>query len=169
PTADGSAEEKKRVGCKTKKRIAALRAKLAQIAKRVEVFHVVRLNIEQDDVGAFQPHFRRLKEENSHGRGVRKNLRPIEHLVVQGNGKRAKSEIARALEQLMRGVVEMILGVIQGVDVEIDLDPILLRSGLELVVLLLLLVLDHFSSRHRLSLNAGSRPRSELLQVLGGW
>jgi len=136
PVANGSTKEKKRMRRKTKEGIAAARTELAQIGKSTQVFDFVRLDIEQHDVRAFQAHLRCLEEENSHRGGVGEDLRPIEDLIVKGNGERAETELARALEQLMRSVIEMIFGIVERVDVEIDLDPIFL--------LLLLMILLQF-------------------------
>ena len=83
PVADRSADEKKRVRRKTKKRIAAVGAELTQIGKRAQMFDFVRLDVQQDHVRAFEPHLGRRNEENSHRRGVCENFRPIEDLVVQ--------------------------------------------------------------------------------------
>ena len=84
-----------------------------------------------------------------HGGGISEYLRAIENFLVQSDGERSETEIARPLEQLMRGVIEMILGIVEGVDMEIDLDPI---------VLLLVIAIDS-PFLHRPSLNAGFRPR----------
>ena len=43
---------------------------------------------------------------------------------MQGDGKHAEAQGARPLEQLMRGIIDDILGIIQCVNMEIDLDPI---------------------------------------------
>jgi hypothetical protein len=149
PIADGSAEEKERMRRKAEKRIAAARPELAQIGKSAQIFDFVRRDIEEDDVGTFQPHLRRLKEKNAHGGGIGEDLWPVEHFLVQGDGERSETEIARSFEQLMRSVIEMILGIVESVDVEIDLDPI---------VLLLVIVIDS-PFLHRPSLNAGFTPR----------
>jgi len=149
PIADGSAEEKERVRRKTEERIAAARAQSAQIGKSAQVFYFVRLDIQEDDIGAFQPHLRCLEKQNAHGGGISEYLRAIENFLVQSDGERSETEIARPLEQLMRGVIEMILGIVEGVDMEIDLDPI---------VLLLVIAIDS-PFLHRPSLNAGFRPR----------
>src|SRR5436853_4895959 len=43
---------------------------------------------------------------------------------MQGDGKHAKTELPRPLEQLMRRIIDNVLGIIERVDVKIDLDPI---------------------------------------------
>ena len=135
PFARSKRQEKKWVRRKTKKRIAAAGSQLAQIGEGAQIFDLVRLNIQQDDVGAFQPHLGCLDEQNSHRRGVGKNFRPIEDLVMQGNCERAKAEIAGSLEQLMRGVIEMIFRIVECVDVEIDFDPVGFVARAHLVLL----------------------------------
>ena len=128
PVADGSADEKKRMRREAKKRIAAASAELTQIGKRAQMLDFVRLDVEQNHIRAFEPHLGRLNEENSHRGGVCIDFRPIEDLVVQGNRERAETELARSLEELMRGVIEMIFRIVERVDMEIDLDPIALRA-----------------------------------------
>ena len=44
---------------------------------------------------------------------------------MQGDGKHVKSEHARPFEQLMRGVIDLVLWIVEGVDVQVELDPIL--------------------------------------------
>ncbi len=155
PVADRRAEEKKRVWRKTEKGVAPLRTEPAQIGKSVQTFDFVRLDIEEHDIRAFQPHFRRLDEENSHRRGVSKDLRSIEYLFVQGDSERAETQLAGPFQELMRGVIEPILGIVERVDVQIDFDPILFLLGR---------TLDLSSYRHRLTLNAGSAPRWQKIE-----
>ena len=83
---------------------------------------------EHDHVRSFEPQFGGLDEQNSHRGGVGKNFRPIENLVVQSNRESAEAELARAFQQLMRGVIETIFRIVERVDVKIDFDP--LRSVL---------------------------------------
>ena len=110
----------------TKKRFPAPRAQLPQIGESAQVLDLVRPDVEQHHIRALQPHLRRLDEQNSHRGGIGEHFRPIENLVVQGDRERAETELARALEELVGGVIEMILRVVEGVDMQIDLDPILL-------------------------------------------
>src|SRR4029079_5812858 len=111
----------------------------------------------------FQTHFRCRKEQDSHFRRLRENFGLIENLVVQGNGEGAEAEIARALEQLMRSIVEVVLRIVESVNMEIDLDPFLFRSLL-LLMIVPLLVLDLFSAGHLGTLNAVFTPRLLLLR-----
>ena len=109
---------------KTKKRLAATGAELAQIGESAQIFDLVRPDVQQDHVRSLEPHLGRLDEQNSHRRGVGENFRSIEDLVMQRNCERAETELAGPLEQLMRGIIEMIFRIVEGVDVEIDLDPV---------------------------------------------
>ena len=109
---------------KTKKRLAAAGAELAQIGESAQIFDLVRPDVEQNHVRSLEPHLGRRDEQDSHRRGVGENFRPIEDLVVQGNRERAETEIAGSLKQLMGGIIEMIFRIVERVDMEIDLDPI---------------------------------------------
>jgi hypothetical protein len=147
PIANRSAQDKKGVGREREERVAAAGPQLAQIVKSAQVFHFVRLNIEKNDIGSFEPHLGRLDKENSHCGRIGKDLRPIENLIVEGNGKCAKAESARAFQELVGSVIEMILRVVERVDMEIELDPILFLR---------------FSIRHWWKLDAGCTPRLRL-------
>ena len=125
PVADRSAEEKKWVWRKTEKGVAALRTEPAQIGKSVQALDFVRLNIEEHDVRSLEPHFGRLDKENSHRGGIGKDFRAIKNRVMQSDREHAEPESGGPLEELMRAVIERILGIIEGVDVEIDFDPVL--------------------------------------------
>ena len=148
PIADRSAQDKKRVGREREDRVAAAGSQLAQIVESAQIFDFVRLNIEKNDVGPFEPHLGRLDKENSHRGGIGKDLRPIENLIVEGDGKRPEAEFACAFQELVGGVIQMILRVVERVDMEIELDPILFFR---------------FSIRHWWKLDAGCTPRLRLL------
>ena len=66
---------------------------------------------------------------DSHGKYINglkpTDFRIFEDGIVQSDGKDAEAERLRTLEQLVRGIIDHILRVIQGVDVKIDLDPII--------------------------------------------
>ena len=137
---------------KTKKRITAPRAELAERGESAQIFDFVRLNVQDDDICTFQPHLRGRDEQDSHRRGVGKNLRPIENLVMQRNGKRAETELARPLEQLMGRVVEPIFRILERVNMQIDLDPIFVLR------LVIVIVLDTAASLHSRTIDAASGP-----------
>ncbi len=124
--ADRGSEIKKRMRRETKKRVSAAGAQLPQVGESAKVFDLVRLDIEQDNVGSFQSHFGGRNEDDAHGVGVGEDFRPVENFIVICNGERAKAELAGAFEKLMRRVIELILRIVEGVDVQIDLDPFLL-------------------------------------------
>jgi hypothetical protein len=48
---------------------------------------------------------------------------------VQRDREDAKTKCSRALQQLMRGIIDNVFGIIQGMDVQIDFDPIAVISG----------------------------------------
>ena len=104
-------------------RLAAARAQLFEIVKIPERFDVLRRDIEQNNIRAFEPHFRRRNQQNSHPGGVSENFGPIEDSIVQRDREDAKPEGNRALEQFVRGIVEGVLRVLQGMDMQIELDP----------------------------------------------
>ena len=135
PLADRSAEEEKWMRRKTKNRLTAARAELAQVGESAQIFDFVRPDIQEDHVRSLQPHLGGLDEQNSHGGSVGENLRSIENLVVQRNGERAETELARPLQQLMGGVIETIFRIVERVDMQIDLDPILVLLLVIVIVL----------------------------------
>src|SRR5207237_550279 len=71
-----------------------------------------------------KPHFRCGNQENAHVRSVRENLGAIEDGIVKRDRKDPKAERARPVEQFMRGIIERVLGIVEGMDMEIDLDPV---------------------------------------------
>ena len=124
PLPDRSAKKEKWMRRKTKKRLAATGSELAEIVESAQIFDLVRPNVQQDHVRSLEPHLGCRDEQNSHRRGVGKNFRSIEDLVMQCNCERAETEVAGSLEQLMRGIIEMIFRIVECVDVEIDFDPV---------------------------------------------
>lgn len=150
PLADRSAQNKKRVGREREERIAAPGAQLAQIVESAQLFDLVRLDIEEHDIGPLQPYLGRLDEENSHRRRLGKHFRSIEDLIVQSDGERAETELARPFQKLVRGIIEMVLRIVEGMDMEIELDPILFPC---------------LALRHRLKLDAGFGPRLRFVGV----
>src|SRR5439155_27042301 len=54
------------------------------------------------------------------------NFRTIENGVMQRNREHAKPERSGPFEELMRGIIERVLRIVERVDVEIDLDPIVI-------------------------------------------
>ena len=133
PLPDRSAKKEKWMRRKTKKRLAATGSELAEIGESAQIFDLVRPNVQQDHVRSLEPHLGCLDEQNSHRRGVGENFRSIEDLVMQRNCERAETEVAGSLEQLMRGIIEMIFRIVERVDVEIDFDPV----GFALAIVLL--------------------------------
>src|SRR5206468_12323399 len=56
--------------------------------------------------------------------GGGKNLRPIKDRVVQRDGKDGETEPSRSSQEFVRRIIELVLGIVEGVNVEIELDPI---------------------------------------------
>ena len=123
--ADRGAEVEKRMRRETKKRIPAPGAQLPQIVKRAQVCDLVRPDIQEYHIRALEPHLGRLDEHDPHRRGVGEHFRPIENLFVQGDGEGTETKLPRALKQLVGGVIEVILRIVESVDMQIDLDPLL--------------------------------------------
>ena len=122
--ANRSAQNEKRMRHETKERVAAAGTQGAKISKRAHVGHFVRPGVEQDHIRAFQPQFGCRDQQDTHFRGLSEDVRAIKDLVVQGNRKRSEAEFASAFEQLLRGIIKMISRVIEGVNMQIELDPL---------------------------------------------
>src|SRR6267142_354215 len=105
-------------------RVAAATAQLSQIIEIFELRNFLGANVEHDHISALQTNFRRRNEQNPHGGGVRENFRAIKNSIVQRDGENAKAEESRALEQLMRGIIDNVFGIVERVKVQIELDPI---------------------------------------------
>ena len=56
--------------------------------------------------------------------GIGKDLRPIKNRVVQGNGEDGETESPRPSQKFVRRIIQFILRIIEGVNMEIELDPI---------------------------------------------
>src|SRR5207253_8396266 len=52
------------------------------------------------------------------------NFRPIEDRVVQRDREYTEAELFRALEQLVRRVIDHILRIVERVNMKVDLDPV---------------------------------------------
>ena len=124
--ADRTAQNVKRMRRENENRCAAFGAQLTQIIEIPEPRDFIRRHIEDYNVCSFQANFRRRNQQDSHFPGIRENFGPIEDGIMQGDGEHVKSQHARAFEQLMRGVIDLVLGIVQGVDVQIEFDPVLL-------------------------------------------
>ena len=107
------------------------------------------LDIQHDHIRALQPQLRGGNEQNSHRRRIRKHFRAIENFIVQRDRKHPETEATRPLQQLVRAVVEMVLRVVKGMDMEIDLNPVSIRCAPSLVI--------------AQTIRAGSMPRLEVL------
>jgi hypothetical protein len=102
PPADRAAENVKWMRRDGEKRLAAPGAKRAHIREGFQAGRFFAAYIKQDNIRPFDSHFSGRDEQNSHGRGVSKNLRTIKNRVVQGNREDPKPELTRAFEELMR-------------------------------------------------------------------
>src|SRR5437588_5439183 len=132
--ADRTAQHVKRMGRDGKDRSATGRirrgghsaagTKLAQVLEILQPCHFRSCHVQQNRVRALQPHFGRRNEQNPHRRCIRENFRAIEHCIVQRDGEDTETELLRALEQLMRRIINHILRIVESVDVKIDLDPV---------------------------------------------
>ena len=81
----------------------------------------------QNYIRSFESHFRRGNQKNPHARRVGKNFRAIEDGIMKGNGEDPKTESDSTLQQLMGGIIERVLRIVEGVEVEIKFDPFLHR------------------------------------------
>ena len=147
--ADRTAQHVKRMGRDGKDRSATGRirrgghsaagTKLAQVLEILQPCHFRSCHVQQNRVRALQPHFGRRNEQNPHRRCIRENFRAIEHCIVQRDGEDTETELLRALEQLMRRIINHILRIVESVDVKIDLDPVFVID----LAHILALSLDH--------------------------
>ena len=101
----------------------------AQPSEIVEVFQrrdFFSGNIQNDHIGAAQANFRRGNKQDPHCCGIREYFRSIKDSVVQRDRESPKTKCTSAVQQLVRRVIDCVLRIIQGVDMQIDLDPIAL-------------------------------------------
>ena len=122
--ADRPAQNIKRVRRESEQRSTAFRAQFSQIVEVVETRDFIRCDVEKDNVGALQTNFGRGNEENSHFSGIGENFSAIEDSIVQRDGEHPEAQHASAFEQLMRGVIDFVFRIVEGVNMEIELDPI---------------------------------------------
>ena len=104
-------------------------ARGAQFSQIIEVFQLRNFlggDIENDDVRALQPHFGGGKKQNSHGGRIGKDFRAIKNGIVQSDGENTKTERPGALEKLMRRIIDDVFRIVEGVNVQIEFDPIAL-------------------------------------------
>src|SRR6266699_3611159 len=121
--ADRTAQHIKRMGRDSKDRHSAAGTRLAQVLEILQPCHFRSGHVQQNRIRALQPHFGRRNEQNPHCRCIRENFRAIEHCIVQRDGEDTEPELLRALEQLMRRIINHILRIVESVDVKIDLEP----------------------------------------------
>jgi hypothetical protein len=108
-----------------KERVSAPGAQLPQIMEIFEPDDFFGTNIEGDDIRAAQSHLRCGNKQNAHCRCIGENFLPIEDTIMQRDRKNAKSKQARTLQQLMRGIINRVFGIIQRMDVKIHFDPLI--------------------------------------------
>ena len=121
--ADGAAKHIKWMRRDGQDRVAAATAQLSQIVEVFELRNFAGSHIEHNHVRALQTHFRGGNQQNPHRGGIGKHFRSIKDGIVQRDGEHAKAQVVRPLEQLMRGIIDDVLGIIQSVNMEIDFDP----------------------------------------------
>src|SRR6266446_5316218 len=124
--ADRTDQHIKLMGRDSKDRHSAAATKLAEVIEILKPRRFRSCHVQQNRIRALQPHFGRRNEQNPHRRSIRENFRAIEHCIVQRDGEDAETELLRALEQLMRRIIDHILRIVESVDVKIDLDPIVI-------------------------------------------
>jgi len=56
--------------------------------------------------------------------GSGKNLGPIKDRVVQSDGEDGETETSRPSQEFVRRIIQFVLGIVEGVNVEIELDPV---------------------------------------------
>src|SRR5205814_5225190 len=122
-SADRTAENIERMRCDREERPAAATPQCGQVLERSKRLDLSAVDVQQNDVGAFEPHFRRRDQQNPYPRRIRENFGSIENRIVQRDCEDAKSQGSRALEQFVRGIVERVLRIVERMDMEIDLDP----------------------------------------------
>src|SRR6266550_5322124 len=105
-------------------RLTAALPQLPDIIEISQSFHILPVYIEKNNIRALDPHFGGGNKENFQPLGSGKNLRPIKNRVVQGNGEDGETESPRPSQKFVRRIIQFVLRIIEGVDMEIELDPI---------------------------------------------
>lgn len=105
-------------------RIAATFTQLAKIIEAFESSDFCAGYIQHDYISTLEPYFCCGDEQNSHRRGVREHLLSIKHGIVKSDGEDTEAQRLGALEQLVRGIIDHILRIIERMDVKIDFHPI---------------------------------------------
>src|SRR6266536_6552401 len=116
-------------------------------------FHILPVYIEKNNIRALDPHFGGGNKENFQPPGSGKNLRPIKDRVVQGDGEDGETEPSRSSQEFVRRIIEFVLGIVEGVNVEIELNPIVL------------VFLSHARARARAHARCGFRLRQQKFQI----
>ena len=70
-----------------------------------------------------QAHLGSWDKQNPHGCRVGEYFPSIKDRIMQRDGKDAKTECLGTFQQLMRGVIDGVFGIIKRVNVQIDFDP----------------------------------------------
>ena len=121
--ADRTAENVKRMGRDREERRSAPTSQPDEIIEGAERGYIVRPYIQQNHVRAFEADLGRGDQKNAHARRVRENFRAVENRIVERDSENAKAKRTRPFKELMRGIIQRVLRIVEGVDVEICLDP----------------------------------------------
>src|SRR5216683_4952750 len=120
---DRGAQNIKWVGSEGKKRGAARGSQPPQIVEIADATDLIARHVQDHHIRAFQFEFGGGDQEDAHLRGIGKNFRAIKNGVVQRNCQDSKAKHTCTLEQLMRRIVESVFGIIESMNVQIELDP----------------------------------------------
>lgn len=112
------------------KRIAPALPELSQVGEVPKFPDFLGAHVKQNNVRAPEANFRSRNKQDPHLRGMRKNLFMIKNRVMQGDCQNTKAQRPRALQKLVRRIVDDVLRIIVGVNVEINFDPLALVSVL---------------------------------------
>src|SRR6266581_7263867 len=105
-------------------RLTAAFPQLPDIIEISQSFHILPVYIEKNNIRALDPHFGGGNKENFQPLGSGKNLRPIKDRVVQRDGKDGETEPPRPSQEFVRRIIQFVLGIVEGANVEVELDPI---------------------------------------------
>ena len=75
------------------------------------------------DIGAFDPQFGGLDQEDAQFGGPGEGAFVVEHLVVEGHGQHVKAQAAGMIQQLQGGVIDLVERVFGGMEVQVGFHP----------------------------------------------
>jgi hypothetical protein len=119
-----TAEKVKRMGRDHEEGCSEPASQPGEIIQSAERRYIVRRDVQQNYVGAFKTNLSRRDQKDAHAGRVREHFRAVKNRVVKGDGENPKAKAAGPLQELMRGVIERVLRIVERMDMEIELHPL---------------------------------------------